>query len=96
VASPAGFESSISVAITEPCDALREGPKGEAHATATDVDGTATPAGRGSAIDPLERALALAAEAGRWDVVAQLARELEARRLASAPNVVPLASVKVR
>jgi hypothetical protein len=36
--------------------------------------------------DPVEcalaTALARAAEAGRWDVVAELARELEARRLA--------------
>jgi hypothetical protein len=30
----------------------------------------------------------LAAKAGRWDVVSQLAKELEARRLASAGNVV--------
>jgi hypothetical protein len=29
-------------------------------------------------------ALARASEAGRWDIVGQLARELEARRLASA------------
>lgn len=40
--------------------------------------------------DPLERALVLAAEAGRFDVVAALARELEARRLASAGNVTPI------
>jgi hypothetical protein len=38
----------------------------------------------------LARALAQAAEAGRFDVVAQLARELEARRLARAGNVVRL------
>jgi hypothetical protein len=30
----------------------------------------------------LATTLARAAEAGRWDIVAQLARELEARRLA--------------
>jgi hypothetical protein len=30
----------------------------------------------------LAAALARASEAGRWDIVAQLARELEARRLA--------------
>jgi hypothetical protein len=45
--------------------------------------------------DPVESALADAlrgaAVAGRWDVVAQLARELEARRLAQEPNVVTLA-----
>jgi len=38
----------------------------------------------------LADALAGATEAGRWDVVAQLARELEARRLARAGNVVVL------
>ena len=36
--------------------------------------------------DPLERALLLAAEAGRFDVVAQLAAELQARRLATSPT----------
>jgi hypothetical protein len=43
----------------------------------------------------LEHALALAiseaATAGQWAIVAQLGRELEARRLASLPNVVTLA-----
>lgn len=34
--------------------------------------------------DPLEVALVLAAEAGRFDVVAQLAKEIEARRLEGA------------
>jgi hypothetical protein len=47
-----------------------------------------------TAADPVEaalaQALALAANAGRFDVVAQLARELEARRLARAGNVVTL------
>jgi hypothetical protein len=40
-------------------------------------------------------ALEAAAKAGRFDVVSQLARELEARRLAGSPNVVTL-PVKVR
>lgn len=40
----------------------------------------------------LARALDAAAAAGRFDVVAQLARELEARRLAREPNVVTLAT----
>jgi len=38
----------------------------------------------------LAKALAQAAEAGRFDVVAQLAKELEARRLARLTNVVAL------
>ena len=49
---------------------------------------------RGDHDDPviaaLASALSKAAEAGRFDVVAQLARELEARRLAHAGNVVAL------
>lgn len=40
--------------------------------------------------EALARALEGATQAGRFDVVAQLARELEARRLARAGNVVPL------
>jgi len=43
-------------------------------------------------VDPVEaalaHALAAAAAAGRFDVVAQLARELEARRLAREPHVI--------
>jgi hypothetical protein len=46
----------------------------------------------------VERALAVAlqaaATAGRFDVVAQLARELETRRLGREPNVVELPSRK--
>ncbi len=42
----------------------------------------------------LLEALKGATAAGRWDVVAQLAEELRARRLASAGNVVPLPGVR--
>ena len=45
--------------------------------------------------DPLEHALLLAAEAGRFDVVAQLGRELEARRFAGG-NVVAIDSTRRR
>lgn len=38
----------------------------------------------------IARGLELAAEAGQWGVVAQLGKELEARRLARAGNVVSL------
>lgn len=38
----------------------------------------------------IARALELAAEAGRWDVVAQLGHELEARRLDRAGSAVVL------
>ena len=40
--------------------------------------------------DALARALEGATTAGRWDVVGQLARELEARRLAHDGNVVSI------
>jgi hypothetical protein len=46
--------------------------------------------------DPVESALSTAlteaAAAGRFDVVAQLARELEARRKATYADVIPLAT----
>ena len=48
--------------------------------------------------DPVEgalaRALDAAAAAARFDVVAQLAKELEARRLARAPNAVALKTAR--
>jgi hypothetical protein len=60
-----------------------------------DRDNPATPGALDTgldAIDPVERALARAlteaSEAGRFDVVLQLVKELEARRLARASNVV--------
>lgn len=59
-----------------------------------DLDGSraaAEPAAvGGDVVASLALALARAAEAGRWDVVALLAKELEARRLANLPNVVAI------
>jgi hypothetical protein len=53
-----------------------------------------TPPRSAAVFDPVEEALAQAltkaSGARRFDVVAQLAKELEARRLARASNVVPL------
>lgn len=53
-----------------------------------------------AADDPVEGALAkaldAAAAAGRFDVVAQLAKEIEARRLARAENVIPIGGRKRR
>jgi hypothetical protein len=52
------------------------------------------------ASSPIETALAFAlteaAKAGRFDVVAQLAKELEARRLVSLPNVIAIESARGR
>lgn len=44
--------------------------------------------------EALAQALAGATAAQRWDVVAQLAKELEARRLARSANVVALDPAK--
>jgi hypothetical protein len=41
-------------------------------------------------------ALTIAAEAGRFDVVAQLAKEMEARRLSRAGNVVPIGGERAK
>lgn len=61
-------------------------------------DRAAPPPIHGAGAPDVERALATAlgaaAAAGRFDVVAQLARELEARRLAGAGNVVSLEAKK--
>ena len=57
----------------------RVGFTADPHATTTDAPPTPTHLGQVS-IDPLERALLLAAEAGRFDVVAKLADELHGRR----------------
>lgn len=76
-----------SVPTHNPCDS----PSSEAPTDSTDH--TDDPLMIRS-VDDVERvlatALADAAAAGRFDVVAQLARELEARRLARASNVVAL------
>lgn len=51
---------------------------------------SATEGAKSSVTEAIAEALQAAARAGRWDVVAQLARELEARRLEAEPNVVSL------
>ena len=56
--------------------------------------------GQSMALDPVEAALAgaltEAAKAGRFDVVAQLAGELQARRLARSTNIVSIAKARER
>lgn len=99
-ASPTGFESGGSGRQRPALG--RIGPMGATRDT-VDVDLTdadATPAGRnepkpeleleGVAEPALARALVLAAEAGRWAIVEQIARELKERRktLASTPSPV--------
>ncbi len=87
--------SSTNVAGAPP--ALAAGPAGASTSTPSDApqaapdDASARPPTTSG--DVLEHALALAiseaAKAGQWAIVSQLGRELEARRLASLPNVVP-------
>ena len=70
-----------------------DAPKWASESARHLVDADASGPAFGPATDveiALARALEGAAAAGRFDVVAQLARELEARRLAWSSNVVPL------
>ena len=71
---------------------LEMAPRSGATAASNGSPGTISESHTASA-DSVERALSLAleeaAKAGRFDVVVQLARDLEARRLAGAPQVVP-------
>lgn len=71
-----------------------QAPREASESARYPVDADAIGPTFGPNVDPIEAALATAldgaAKAARWDVVAQLARELEARRLARKPNVVDL------
>jgi hypothetical protein len=93
-----GFESSQAVEITSNNDESRTAgssrddltPRTEVASGPTDLQSTRTGEGGSGPVEgALAEALTAASAAGRWDVVAQLARELEARRLVSS-NVVPL------
>jgi hypothetical protein len=99
-ASPTGFESGGSG--RQRAVLSRIGAVDGAHDTA-DFDLThadATPAGRNEpkpelelegVVEPaLARALVLAAEAGRWAIVEQIARELKERRKTLASTPAPL------
>jgi len=94
LARPVGFEAKKpgGIAVHSHTSVAERSEKPAASAQ-TVVDADTVGPGVGPA-DPVEAALAhaltKAAEAGRFDVVAQLARELEARRLAQEPNVVAL------
>ncbi|MBX3222399.1 MAG: hypothetical protein KF795_17905 [Labilithrix sp.] len=63
----------------------------EGRRKAADAEAFGQSFGQGDDVErALAKALSEASAAGRFDVVAQLARELEARRLAREPNVVEL------
>ncbi|MCL2726738.1 MAG: hypothetical protein FWD69_20155, partial [Polyangiaceae bacterium] len=89
-AERAGFEPIQDVDFTTNSDApgLTESTRDDVSARiAVDIGPALGPSGlqdTHTAVAPLEEALMLAAKAGRWDVVVQLAKELEARRLARA------------
>jgi hypothetical protein len=73
------------------CDSLAALDFPRSHETAHDEkrrDATGVGQSLGNQ-EPVETALEAAPAAGRWDV-AQLAKELEARRLAREPNVLSL------
>jgi hypothetical protein len=103
IAERAGFERAQTPAIATASSEYREVAPQATPATGADkalntdgldrsLDRRDSPLER--AADPVEAALAMALDrasaAGRYDVVIQLARELEARRLARAGNVVRL------
>ncbi|HEY4116525.1 MAG TPA: hypothetical protein VGM56_01665 [Byssovorax sp.] len=80
---PNRFEAS-TVAAGEPVDASAKVP-----------DANVAAVSEGSPAGHLEAALLLAAQAGRFDVVATLAAEIQARRLAGS-NVLALDTVRSR
>jgi integrase len=87
----AGIESAETASFQQFGAPIGTAPTDDPHATGTFDHVTDAPVGQASESDePLEEALRLAAKAGQWSVVSALARELEARRLAESPNVVPL------
>jgi hypothetical protein len=80
-----------------PDDSSRNVTETEAEHTRASIPSTTPQTDAAADVErALVRALGAAAAAGRFDVVAQLARELEARRLTRAGNVVPLDAAKRR
>ena len=75
----AGIEPEKTASLRALSVPERVGFAGDPHAPTANAHATPAHSGQVS-IDPLERALLLAAEAGRFDVVAKLADELHARR----------------
>jgi hypothetical protein len=82
----AGFEPSESVEFTSIHVDSRTNDPTRVDVSARDLVafGPMKTGDFGSVEDALGRAIAQASVVGRWDIVAQLARELEARRLAAA------------
>ena len=79
------LSANDSRALAEAPESVPQNPRGTDGALALDSVDAA-----------LAKALDAAASAGRFDVVAQLAKELEARRLARSENVVTIASRRER
>jgi hypothetical protein len=86
VVGEAGFESAESVEFASiRVDSRKDDPtRVDVSAREPVVIGPMKTGDFGSVEDALARAIAQASVVGRWDIVAQLARELEARRLSAA------------
>ena len=82
------------------CPALSDSDALAISATQSDPVEPITQPRFAAASDPIEVALAdaltKASSTGQWDVVGQLARELEARRVARVEKVVPLRPKHIR
>lgn len=80
--APTGIENAVSTENTGAGASLAVEPRSDEPAKYPDAGRVADSIGPiATAEGELAHALAAAAAAGRWDVVSQLARELEARRL---------------
>jgi hypothetical protein len=78
-----GIEPGQPAEITTICDDSRQNNGPRVDVSARELVTFGPPDWKAPSVDEaLAGALARAAAAGRWDVVAQLAHELEARRLA--------------
>lgn len=94
LAESKGFETTRGAAIDvhphTSVAAASEDPPASAR-TVVDADVIGPAVGPTDPVDAtLARALALAVEAGRLDLVATIVEELRARRLSASPNVVAL------
>ncbi len=96
IESLADTESRDVAAPLDAGGASSEGPPPVPAASSGDSAAKSDSPAYPSVGDGVEEALRAASFAGRWDLVAALARELEARRLASSSNVVAIDRAKRR
>jgi hypothetical protein len=95
-----GFESAVSPSIVH-LSSTYENARSEISVVSTrNAESVAQPMAQSECgLQPIETALGQAlleaSKAGQWAIVAQLAKELEARRLEGSPNVVRLPDAKL-